>query len=158
MARETHDIALKRLDAFIGTWRMEATFPRAVTAEVAGPDDDAASATFAWTLDRKFVVQRSNAPRPAPDSLAIISFDPERKVYTQHYFDSRGVVRVYAMTFDDRVWTLLRDSPDFSPLAFSQRYIGTFSADGDSILGRWETSKDGENWEHDFELNYSKIG
>ena len=29
----------------------------------------------------------------APDSLAIVSFDPGTGAYTQHYFDSRGVTR-----------------------------------------------------------------
>jgi hypothetical protein len=28
----------------------------------------------------------------------------------------RGVARVYRMTLDDNVWTLLRDEADFSPL------------------------------------------
>ena len=29
----------------------------------------------------------------APDSLTIVSVDPETGAYTQHYYDSRGVVR-----------------------------------------------------------------
>jgi hypothetical protein len=36
--------------------------------------------------------------------------------YLQHYFDSRGVVRLYAMTFEDRVWTLTRTKRDFGSL------------------------------------------
>ena len=35
-----------------------------------------------------------------------------------------GVTRLYSMTFEDGTWTLLRDKPDFSPLHFSQRYVG----------------------------------
>jgi len=91
----------------------------------------------------------------APDSLAVVSLDPSSHTYTQH-FDSRGVVRVYAMTFDGQVWTLLRDAPDFTPLAFSQRFVGTFSHDGKRIIGRWEASQDGVHWEHDFDLTYTK--
>ncbi|NGO13073.1 hypothetical protein G5C60_37100 [Streptomyces sp. HC44] len=49
----------------------------------------------------------------APDSMAIVAADPETGAYTQHYFDSRGVIRVYAMTFADGVWRLLRETPDF---------------------------------------------
>jgi hypothetical protein len=37
---------------------------------------------------------------------------------------SRGVVRIYAMTFDDGVWILRRESADFTPLAFAQRFVG----------------------------------
>ena len=41
-----------------------------------------------------------------PDSIAIIGSDGEG-AFTQHYFDPRGIVRVYAMTFSDGVWNLL---------------------------------------------------
>ena len=61
------------------------------------------------------------------------------------------------MKFSDGVWTLLRDSPDFSPLDFSQRFEGTFSDDGNTIKGRWESASDGSNWEHDFDLKYTKV-
>jgi hypothetical protein len=72
--------------------------------------------------------------------------------------DSRGVVRVYQMTIEDGIWRLQRDEPDFSPLPFHQRYTGTFSADGQTIEGRWETSGDGRHWELDFGLIYAKVG
>ena len=74
----------------------------------------------------------------------------------QHYFDSRGVARVYHMGFGDGVWKLWRDSADFSPLDFSQRFIGTFSNDGTTIKGRREICHDGSTWEHDFDLTYTK--
>jgi hypothetical protein len=45
----------------------------------------------------------------------------------------------------------------FSPLDFHQRWLGTFSADGDTIEGRWETSPDGRDWELDFELIYHRL-
>jgi hypothetical protein len=61
------------------------------------------------------------------------------------------------MRFSDGVWTLLRDSPDFSPLSFSQRFTGTFGDDGDTIRGPWETSNDGSTWEHDFDLTYTRV-
>jgi hypothetical protein len=82
---------------------------------------------------------------------------PTADGYLQHYFDSRGVARLYRMTLTDRTWTLLRTEPDFSPLDFSQRYVGTISADGDRIEGRWETSYDqGQSWEVDFPLSYTR--
>jgi hypothetical protein len=73
------------------------------------------------------------------------------------YFDARGVARVYEMTFVDSVWQLWRTWADFSPLAFSQRFTGTFSDDGTTIAGCWETSNDGSNWAHDFALLYVKV-
>ena len=70
----------------------------------------------------------------------IMGYDQGRMPYCQHYFDSRGVARVYAMDLSDGVWTLLRDSADFTPQSFAQRYTGTFSADGQRIDGRWESA------------------
>ena len=103
-------------------------------------------------------MQRSEAPDPAPDSLAIVSVDPKTGAYTQHYFDSRGVVRLYAMTFNRGTWTLLRESPDFSPLDFHQRFIGRFTKDGSTIKGTWETSKGRQStWKQDFELSYTRV-
>jgi hypothetical protein len=73
--------------------------------------------------------------------------------YLQHYFDSRGVARLYEMTFADNVWTLERhaDAPDFS-----QRFTGTFDDDRNTIVGRWESSSDSSNWKPDFDLTYTR--
>ncbi len=138
--------ALERLDAFVGEWSMEASFAAGVTGR----------AVFEWVLGGQFLVERTEVPG-APDGIAIVGLDRDGEAFTQHYFDSRGVARVYAMTFSDGVWTLLRDSPDFSPLDFWQRFTGEFSADGGTISCRWETSRNGSSWEHDFDLTYRKV-
>lgn len=61
------------------------------------------------------------------------------------------------MTFDGARWELLRTKPDFTPLDFHQRYVGQLSPDGSAIVGRWESSNDGESWELDFHLNYARL-
>jgi hypothetical protein len=61
------------------------------------------------------------------------------------------------MTLEDRLWTLSRTEPDFSPLDFSQRYTGVFGEDGDSIAGRWEVAHEPDDWQLDFELGYVRI-
>ncbi len=115
--------------------------------------------SFEWTLDGAFLLQRASVPVPeAPDLLAVVGPAADGDGYTQHYFDSRGIARVYAMTFDGREWTLERHAPDFSPLPFHQRWRATLTADGDTIDGRWETSPDGRDWELDFELAYRRVG
>jgi hypothetical protein len=144
--------ALARLDVFVGEWVVEARFP-------GGGDAPAARSTFEWALDRQFLIQRTEVPVPeAPDGLMIVSADPESGAYTQHYYDSRGVVRLYAMSLADGVWTLTRESPDFTPLDFRQRFTGTFGADGNTIAGAWESGRDGGGWEHDFALTYRRAG
>ena len=80
-----------------------------------------APAGCAAAPSRRSASGRSEVPDvpEAPDGIAIVGVDRDGEAYTQHYFDSRGVARVYAMTFRDGVWTLLRDAPDFTPLACS---------------------------------------
>jgi hypothetical protein len=150
MTEDSRSSALARLDAFVGEWTLEAEFP-------GGPSLSGGRVTFEWTLGRQYLLQRWEVEHPeAPDGLAVISAERDGERFVQHYFDSRGVVRVYRMTFRDGLWTLVRDAPDFSPLDFSQRYTGTFAPDGDSIGGRWETSQDGSTWELDFNLGYRR--
>ena len=110
-----------------------------------------------WALDGNFLIQRTEVPDPKfPTVLSIVAYDVNKDSYSQHYFDSRGVVRLYAMTFRDGIWTLVRSSPDFTPLDFSQRFTGRFSSDGDTISGTWETG-DGSNWKKDFDLTYARV-
>src|SRR5688500_3460125 len=142
---------LERLEPFVGEWRIDApAFPMPP-----GPAGEART-TFEWTLRGAYLLQRSSIPVPqAPEGMTVIGPDAGDG-YTQHYFDSRGIARIYAMTFDGREWTLERHAPDFSPLPFHQRWEGTFS-DGDTIRGRWEASDDGREWELDFELEYHRL-
>ena len=144
--------SLEALEPFVGEWRM------AVAFEGMPPMDACARVSFEWLPGKRFLIQRWEVPIPeAPDGIAVIGADPERAGhYLQHYFDARGIARVYKMSFGDGVWQLWRDEPDFSPLDFAQRYTGTFSDDGQTIAGSWEISHDGKTWEHDFDLTYTK--
>lgn len=145
--------SLEALQPLVGEWKMQAVF------DEMPPSDVDARVRFDWLPGERFLVQRWEIPIPeAPDGIAIIGRDPESEGnYLQHYFDSRGVARVYRMSFGNGVWKLWRDEPDVSPLDFAQRYTGTFSADGNTIDGMWEIRHDGETWERDFDLVYIKV-
>ena len=147
MAADEPDGRLAALDAFVGEW----------IEQVEMPDAPPGRCTFEWDLKGTVLVQRALSPLPEfPDGLMVIAPTPDG--YLQHYFDSRGVVRLYRMTLEDRTWTLLRTEPDFTPLEFSQRYVGTISEDGNRIEGSWETSyDDGDSWEVDFQLTYTRV-
>jgi hypothetical protein len=149
----TRSPALAALDLFVGEWSMAARFEHMPTA------DGDARVVFEWLPGEQFLVERWAVPVPeAPDGIAIIGLDASSEGrYLQHYFDSRGVARVYKMTLEDKVWRLWRDEADFSPLDFRQRYTGTVSDDGQAITGSWEICHDGRTWEHDFDLAYRKL-
>jgi hypothetical protein len=157
---ENRSQALARLGVLIGEWILEVRFPGDEPVPSIAPEEGPqARSRFEWALDGQFLLQRTEIPIPeAPDSLTVISVDRETGAYTQHYYDSRGVVRLYAMSLADGVWTLTRESADFSPLDFRQRFTGTFSPDGNTISGAWEKCFNGAGWEHDFALTYRRTG
>ncbi|HEY6054849.1 MAG TPA: hypothetical protein VIU86_13000 [Gaiellaceae bacterium] len=147
MSQTGGDDPLEPLGVLVGEWSMAASFvPDPATAP-------RARTTFEWLPGERFLIQRWEVEHPdAPDGIAIIGADPETDGYLQHYFDSRGVARVYEMGFADGAWTLRRLHP-----GFSQRFTGIFSEDGDTISSRWERSSDGASWEDDFELTYTRV-
>ena len=111
-----------------------------------------ARVSFEWLGDA-YLIERWTVDQPeAPDGIAVLGPDESGEQLVQHYFDTRGVARVYSMSLEDGVWKLWRDGDDFS-----QRFSGTFSEDGRRIDGRWEIAHDGETWETDFDLTYEKI-
>ena len=133
--------ALTQLEALIGEWDVEVPqFPGA-----------RGRATFEWLEDGSYLRFHADAPDPAPSATLIISRDDSSETYTVFHYDSRGVSRVYQMSFGAGAWTMWRHAP-----GFWQRFSGTLSSDGGSIRGSWEKSPDGSSWEHDFDLIYTK--
>jgi hypothetical protein len=140
--------ALAPLERLLGVWTVTFDFPWQPGQEVRG------STTFEWALDGRYLVQRSDAGEGgAPSSLIVMA--PAEGGFLQHYFDSRGVVRLYRMTLDARTWTLERRTADFSPLDFGQRFVGTFADGGRVIDARWEKDE-GAGFELDFRLRYER--
>ena len=145
--------SLARLDVLVGDWEMEATFD----AGYFGDGSPAMTArggrtVFEWLEGRFFLLQRFTVENPgAPSGLSVIAASGDADAFTQHYYDSRGVARVYQMTLRQGTWTIWREAP-----GFWQRYTGQISSDGAAITGAWEGSADGQAWKHDFGLNYVK--
>ncbi|HJR25530.1 MAG TPA: DUF1579 family protein [Acidimicrobiales bacterium] len=142
---------IEDLEPFVGTWDVEARFPAEWQAP---PVEGEVSTTFEWLLGGAFLLMRSQAPDPVPNGHCILGANEATGGFTQHYFDNRGVARVYEMGFDGTTWTLERSTADFTPLDFMQRYVGTFDDDGRAIRGAWEICHDGQTWQNDFELDY----
>jgi hypothetical protein len=133
---------LRQLDPLVGEWAMRSPdFP--------GPSG---RTSFEWLQGGRYLIQRWEVPVPeAPDGIAVIGADGENGEILQHYFDSRGISRVYQLSLTDGVLRLWRDEP-----GFFQRFAGTFSRDGNTINGLWEMSEDGSQWRNDFRLDYTR--
>jgi len=133
---------LQPLDALVGEWTSEATHPALPGLVVAG------RATVAWLEGERYLLQRTQFDHPDfPDALSVLGETDEGLVC--HYFDSRGVHRVYRLGLDDGVWRLWREEP-----GFNQRFAGTFEDGGNRIVGIWEFSPDGSDWKHDVEVTF----
>lgn len=147
--------SLDRLDVLVGRWQMEASFGPGY----AGPGTSAVTSragltTFEWLPGKFFLTQRFVADDPAaPSGIAIIGAGEKPETWSQHYYDSRGVARVYHMSLGEGIWRIWREEP-----GFWQRYTGVLSADGATIKGAWEMSADGREWRHDFGLTYIRAG
>jgi hypothetical protein len=145
--------ALKHLEALVGEWTTEIVHPTVRPNPIRGRRRFE-RLTKSNNGSGGFLVQYDEVEHPDfPDSVTLIGVDADAPadLFTYHYFDTRGVERIYQMSLSNGIWKLWREAPDFR-----QRFTGTFSADGRSISGHWEKSTDSVHWEHDFDLTYTK--
>jgi hypothetical protein len=139
--------ALKQLEALVGVWDTEiseASFLPDPSGKIS------MQVSVEWLESGAFLIIRF--PISPPDSIWIIGRDDSSEHYTVLYFDSRKVSRIYNMSFNNGLWKIWLDSPNFS-----QRFEGKLSEDGNTIHAHWEKSSDGKTWEHDFNLTYKKV-
>jgi hypothetical protein len=103
-----------------------------------------------WLEGERFLVQRSSNDHPDfPDSISVIGFvDGE---LAAHYFDSRGVFRIYRVAMEGDTLRMWRDAP-----GFSQRMEGTLSEDGATLALVGQLSRDDETWDDDLAVTYTR--
>jgi hypothetical protein len=149
------------LDRLVGTWTTEATHPAIPDVVVHG------DTVFEWLEGERFLIYRARTDHPDfPDSIAIIGVTEQDRVddesdargdgtadapMTMHYFDSRGVFRVYNVHIDADGWRIWRDAP-----GFSQRFTGTYEDGGSTVAGLWQLNRDDVNWDDDLEITYRR--
>lgn len=152
----TSDPALQPLQRLIGEWTTEATHPALPDVVVRG------TTSVEWLEGKRFIIQRSRTDHPQfPDAICIIGFTDRDRIdddasdaahqLTFHYFDSRGVFRVYDVSADAHAVHFQRLAP-----GFSQRYTGTFSDGGDTIEGLWQVARDDAHWEDDLRITFRR--
>ena len=157
----TTEPALTQLNRLVGIWTIDATHPALPGVVAHG------TAIVEWLEGERFLIHRARTDHlDFPDSVSIIgitgrdrvenpaNLDPTTETESRlcmHYFDSRGVFRVYDVSIDDKAWRLWRDSP-----GFSQRFTGTFADGGQTIDGRWQLCEDNVNWNNDLQIAYRR--
>ena len=87
-----------------------------------------------------------------PTGIAIVGSDDTADHDFMLYFDERGVSRMYHASIQDNVWRWWRNAP-----GFDQRFTVTIAADGQSMSAVGELRRDGETWQEDLKLNYTRV-
>jgi hypothetical protein len=151
---------LNQLGRLVGTWTTQATHPAVPGVVVRG------TVEFAWLEGERFLIQRARTDHADfPGFMAVLGVtdkdrvDPgasettgaDESAMTMHYFDSRGVFRVYDVSIDGEALRIWRNAP-----GFSQRFTGTFADGGDTIAGTWQLCRDDVNWNDHLAITYRR--
>jgi len=142
------------MDQLIGEW------DAAGEMDIGGQKIKVTGHTTIERLGDFVVLREAVQPREFPDSVLIIGGGKEGEPAPMHYFDERGVHRVYMSTVAEGRWTIWRADESWreSP-GHNQRYVGEISPSGDKITGAWERGlgEAGDQWEVDFTLDYERV-
>jgi hypothetical protein len=138
----------------VGDWITEATHPLMPGVVIGG------TACFEWLDGEKFLILRSHNDHPdIPDGLSIIG---DTDGLHMHYFDARGVFRLYEFTVVDGGWATAmgRDDPAGSfasaDAPFSQRMTYRFENADQTIIAKGQLSHDDVTWEDDLQGVYRR--
>jgi hypothetical protein len=147
MESRTQELDPDQWQILVGTWSLEASHAMLAGEEIRG------EMTFEWLDGHRLLIQRSHYDHPdVPDAIAVFGvIDAQLSV---HYYDSRGVHRIFALSFVDGTLRYVRQAP--SP-DFSQRLTLNLSGDGNTITGQGELSFDGSNWQDDLAITYERV-
>ncbi|HYD51246.1 MAG TPA: DUF1579 family protein [Gemmatimonadaceae bacterium] len=123
------------LAAFVGTWRTEGEIVDGRGAPVARL---LATDRYEWLGGGRFLVHHVDGrmgDEPV-QALEVIGWDAERRRYQTQAFDAAGATRWEAMLAQGR-WTIQGET---------ERFTGTFTADGRALDGTWEQRGEDGAW------------
>ena len=138
--------AIQQLEPLVGEWTLtlfNAWFIDDPDARLQG------DATISW-LGEAFLEMRATFADDQGNWHWVIGRSDADEKFVLLYYDERGTMRVFDMTFSDGHWRLLREDPDFH-----QRFIATVATD--RIEARFEASEDeGTTWRKDFDMSFAR--
>lgn len=135
------DQELKQLEYFVGTWSTAGTLvqtPMSPGGSVTGADK-----AF-WQEGHYFLISKQDYTTPAGKgtTMAVLGFDPARKVFTYDSFSSDGDHEVATGTHAGNVWTWVSDQPN-SPQKW--RYSQAIQSER-AFVSSFEVSRDAKHW------------
>jgi hypothetical protein len=150
MSTHLHDLGSR----LVGRWSTEATHPALPGTVVPG------SAEVEWLEGEQFLVHRIRNDHPDfPDAISLLG---DTDGLRMHYFDSRGVHRVYDLAVTPDGWAIGMGegagAESFAPgdAPFSQRMTFTFEDSDQTMSGLAQMSYDGQTWTDDLAITYHR--
>lgn len=135
---------LKKLDFLAGDWTAEGT----MTMNPGSPATKWTMTTHAdWMEGNFFLVEHSDGdlgPMGKIKELAVMGYDPDKKVYTYHAFNNMGEAENATGTVDGDTWTWTSDE-HMNGMTYKGRYTMTV-ASPTSYTMKFELSQDGAKW------------
>jgi hypothetical protein len=138
----------------VGRWTTEATHPVVPGTVVAG------SGEVEWLEGERFLIIRSRSDHPDfPDAISILG---DTDGLHMHYFDSRGVHRIYELTVTEDGWETAMDRHSSAgsfasgDAPFSQRMTYSFEDEDRTMSLKVKVSQDDVNWDDDLEVTYRR--
>jgi hypothetical protein len=135
---------LKKLDFMTGDWTAEGT----VNPGPGMPGGKFSETTHAdWMEGNFFLVEHSDFDMTGMGKgkeLAVLGYDPDRKVYTYHAFNTVGEAGDSTGTVDGDTWTWTSDE-HFGGKIMKGRYTMKVLSPT-SYTMKYELSPDGKNW------------
>lgn len=129
-------------DRLLGSWEARATHTHLPGVVVHG------TSSFERLGDEGFLVHRTQYDHPAlPDALSLL------RDGQQHYFDTRGVMRLFALSHTSEGWSVVRPQLGAD---FGQRMTWQLEQGGTAVSGRSQLSHDGVRWEDDLAVVYRR--
>ena len=134
---------LARLDYLVGKWTSEGEMKPGPM----GPGGKISSDDEAYWQDGKFFLVfqgKFKGAMGAGTSLAIMGYDPEKKVYTYNEYNSMGQANKSEGTVDGKTWSWTSDE-NFGGQSFKGRYSMTEQS-LTAYTYKYEISPDGKDW------------
>jgi hypothetical protein len=132
---------LKKLDFLTGDWSAQGTTTQGAASKWT------MSTRAEWLEGNYFLVEHSNGdlgPAGKMTELAVMGYDPDRKVYTYNAFSSAGMAESATGTIDGDTWTWLSDE-HMNGRTFKGRFTMKVLSPT-SYTMKFELSEDGTNW------------
>jgi Protein of unknown function (DUF1579) len=145
---------VKRMGYFIGTWKEVGT---AHMKDMQGPEGPMTTTTkYEWLPGGFFVIAHSDGTSSmgSDKEVAVMGWNPNKKMYTYNAFDSMGGADVATGTLNGDTWSWTADEMGGMPMKVR---VTIKEVSKTEYTFKMEVSKDGNTWTTGMESTSTKV-